>query len=560
MLLQSVHAMQNNGELATTSATVEDKGSHSILDECGPTRSGCLSSIGLASLPQDVLIQIAINIDPWDVVHCQKVSISWADAFSDLYLLQQVLRHNLKDAHEVRSLLEQGRALDDDGIARETGLSLKATFNRLACRYHHLTDARPCSILNLKLMTPKWVGNQGKGAGFPTFYPIGSWDFHRSRERDHLPGMTRRTFDQAFWSYDSGLIVYPSEEAQKLVILDLESEQSTEVPFSLDGRIIRNFRLKSGILVIEWAESSPFHALNEAVLVHRHFVTLFRISQPSSTPCSITFHSEFRLHFLGLPLMDHDRFFSTHTSTHYAVYFWQPNRSMYTGDEEEPIESLLVWNITSPSTYLPSLDPSGFSQPNQTRGPKSIARLSFRDLEFYNVRQRSIPALMSLSIDSETGTLRVRENRKFYTPGYFDPAERCWKTCTTLIPFLGYGPHQHMVVDDDDGSNLPPYVGNCSMESDEDLWGDEERGQAWCENWVNVVDRAARVWFTLAQTMFRGQDAMNWTVVRVKALGREAGMEERWARLVTGKGKLAGDERWLIGEADGSINVLRFDR
>ena len=49
---------------------------------------------------------------------------------------------------------------------------------------------------------------------------------------------------------------------------------------------------------------------------------------------TIKFRSEFKVHFFGLPLNSRDRFFSVHTRTHYLIYFWRPNRSMYTGDEE----------------------------------------------------------------------------------------------------------------------------------------------------------------------------------------------------------------------------------
>ena len=552
MVLEAVQAKQDTEELSQVDSVANDRSGQRIIsssiDNVGAREE--LSAVGLASLPQDVLIQVAIFLDPWDVVRCRHVSEAWNRAFADSYLLEQVLRYNLKSSLEVRGRLEHGKAFDEG--------SVKVLFNRLASRYYHLAHGKLCSVLPLKLMTAKWIGIEGKGLGFPNFYPIGAWDFHRSRERVVLPGITRATFDQAFWTYDDELLVYPAEDQQSLVLLDLENEISETVPFELGDKIVRNFRLKCGILIIEWAESKPFHALNIEVPVHRHFVALFRIScinesPPSRRHWSITPHAEFRLHFLGLPLMDQDRFFSTHTSTHYAVYFWQPNRSMYTGNEEEPIESLLIWDISSSSTYLPSLDPSGLALPHDSPGPKSIARLSFRDLDFYNVRQRSVPALMHLSLDSAAGNLRVRENQKFYTPGYFDPAERCWRTCTTIIPFLGYGPHQHIA---DDGSNMPPYVGNCSMESDEDLWDE----QSWCENWVNIVCQESGVMFSLAQTMFRHQDALNWTMVRVMALGREAGMDEKTARLVTEKGKLAGDERWLIGEADGFVNVLRFDR
>ncbi len=55
-----------------------------------------------------------------------------------------------------------------------------------------------------------------------------------------------------------------------------------------------------------------------------------------------------------------------HTATHYAVYFWQPNRSLY---QDDPIEQLAVWDISSPSPYRPSEDPTGDPRPRTESPP-----------------------------------------------------------------------------------------------------------------------------------------------------------------------------------------------
>ena len=63
----------------------------------------------------------------------------------------------------------------------------------------------------------------------------------------------------------------------------------------------------------------------------------------------------------------------------------RPNRSMYTGDEERPIESLFVWDISSPSAYLPSEDPTGKNLVDST-GPQMIERLVLGQLDYYGIR------------------------------------------------------------------------------------------------------------------------------------------------------------------------------
>ncbi len=100
-----------------------------------------------------------------------------------------------------------------------------------------------------------------------------------------------------------------------------------------------------------------------------------------------------------MALNSRDRFFSTHNANHYALYLWQPNRSPYSG-EDEPIEALAVWDISSPSPYRPFQDPTSKDKPDESlEGPRVIRRFSFADLDFYKTRQRSTPTLRELQLN-----------------------------------------------------------------------------------------------------------------------------------------------------------------
>lgn len=109
------------------------------------------------------------------------------------------------------------------------------------------------------------------------------------------------------------------------------------------------------------------------------------------------YRNEWKIHFLGMPLNSRDCFFSTHSSTHYALYLWQPNRSAW--GEDDPIEALAIWDISRSSPYHPSEDPTGRGKPVIEEGSTVIRRLSFADLDFYKIRQRSTPIIRNLELD-----------------------------------------------------------------------------------------------------------------------------------------------------------------
>ena len=135
-----------------------------------------------------------------------------------------------------------------------------------------------------------------------------------------------------------------------------------------------------------------------------------------------------------MPLNSRDRFFSTHNTNHYALYLWQPNRSAW--GEDEPIEALAIWDISSPSSYRSSEDPSGRSKPDEDReGARVIRRFSFADLDFYKIRQWATPVLRSLELD-ENHIYVLEEDHRWIVgqqAGHMLP--RLHKVKTTGIPF-----------------------------------------------------------------------------------------------------------------------------
>lgn len=424
--------------------------------------------------------------------------------------------------------------------------------------------------------------------------PTPQWDYHESQPggrlyheaANHVMSANRKPylFRQSLWSYDDGFLVFaprdlpqrstPAEERNGndpqaeipkngkerskkhyvLAVLDLESDGMVTVPFDMTDRVVRNVRLKEGTLVVEWAERDPFHDLNLVDKVHRHFATIYDVgrrpqislgAETTKLDTSITFRSEFKIHFLGLPLTARDYFFSTHTRSHYALYLWQPNRSLWTGDEDQPIEALFVWNICSPSPYRPSEDPGNTSGHKPGHGPVMVGRFSFLLLEFLGIRQRANIAFINLKLEEleeGSGNIVWKENFHVSGQGYFDPAERNWMSRITRFPFEGSGAAQVQVG----AEELVAYRGAVSMESCELEDGEVEK---WFLPVMDVVDREAGVRFALLETCFSGMGMINRIMVRVKV-----GEDGEWQNMdgdaiveLSAMGRIAGDERWIVG-------------
>lgn len=382
----------------------------------------------IVELPRDLFLLVVAHLSARTVVLCRRVSRSWHGAFADPDLNLQLIKWHFPRCREMRVAYlagalggpgpagteevhdtadERGQQRHDD---RGSGDDAKVvwspdwtvTFATVARRYHHLRTATPWTIEAIKL------GSTEQGPS-RMFYPVAIWDrFLRLDDKTapfHYP-------DPA-WSYsqDDGLLVYHSAALEDTAgvdeqtapcpwrLRDLETGEQVVVPFPQgEDRIVRRVRLCDRVLVLECCEREAYHQLNDREECHRHFVTAFDVvwegrggaTAGGETTWAVKPRCQFKTHFLGFPLNRHDRFFSAHTATHYAVYVWQPNRSLYNDD---PIESVIVWDISAAGR------------------PRTIRRITWDTLAFYGVRQGATPTLRSLGMDERNLYFAEEEHR-----------------------------------------------------------------------------------------------------------------------------------------------------
>ncbi|KAK4156946.1 hypothetical protein C8A00DRAFT_40636 [Chaetomidium leptoderma] len=437
----------------------------------------------ITELPHDLFLLVISYLSPHTCVRARAVSRRWHVAFTDEAISLLLLRWNFPRCRELRlataAVLLSPSSSSSPSPASSIGLrrNLRAeladvaeqprnwssTFAKVTRRYFNLNKGQPHVVEKLELA----VSRQENGSGF-SFWGVAPWvRFLRLNDKTssfHYP-------DPVWWySQEDGVLVFPAAatdadddlppdrcDGHVYRILDLSSGQKVPVPFDVRSKHIRRVRLAQGVLIIEWAEALPYHQLNDREAVHRHFVTAFDvIRKPVATTTSgrawtVEFRSEWKLHFLGLPLNSFDRFLSAHTATHYAVYFWQPNRSL---SQHDPVEQLAVWDISTPSTYRPSEDPKGDKRPaattapslptglwsgqsstaadsiygltdssaelerptraslaTATAGPQVIRRIDWRALDFYGLRQRTTPHLRCLALDAQNLYVIEEEHR-----------------------------------------------------------------------------------------------------------------------------------------------------
>ncbi|KAI9053662.1 hypothetical protein LZ554_002616 [Drepanopeziza brunnea f. sp. 'monogermtubi'] len=330
----------------------------------------------ITTLPNDIFRLIVQYLSPIDLILCRRVSKSFHAAFIESDLSRHLLLQHFPRSRESRC------------VGQSTSQNWAQDFSRVSGRYYHLESGTPSKIEALPL---------GKSFLLPTwsrYFPVSPWHRHLQFEEKTVPFH----YLDPLWTFDGGILIYPSAEAQSYVMYDLRTRAKSNIDIGSENKIVRRIRLNENVLVVEWCEHEPYHQLNENEEVYRHFATAYDVKKATDCAENITFRNEWKIHFLGIPLNSRDRFFSTHTAKHYALYIWQPNRSAW--GEDEPIESLAIWDISSPSSYKPSEDPSGTLKPDEdAEGPRSVRRFSFAHLDFYKIRQRSTPILRCLELD-----------------------------------------------------------------------------------------------------------------------------------------------------------------
>ncbi|KAL4898211.1 hypothetical protein BDV59DRAFT_1426 [Aspergillus ambiguus] len=495
---------------------------------------------GISILPREIFWMILRHLEPDDIVCCRRVSQSWNEAFGNPANLSPLLPVFFPFAKEVRDLQNQYTT----ELSGESDRA-RQVFDQLASRYYHLSRGKPRSVQKYKLCDDFGISGERE------WFQVQPWENHAS----HLMQRVDWQFSESFWTYEDGLLVFPSADHSCLVLLDLTSDRKFMVPFLITGKVIRRMRLQKRVLVVEWAEPKAFHWLNDSDGVHRHFASSFDVNV-TSNGWSVTFRNEWKIMFLGHPLSERDRFYSTHSETHYAIYIWQPNRSLYTADDDAPIESLSIWDISKASDYRPSLDPTGRLRTDEgDNGPSIISRFGFRELGFYSVRQRGLPGVQSLNISDDNQTIDIVEN---ICTGPVDrlvgPADWTSQVQITSIPIVGNGPSWRRCAE----STLPPYRGNSSLQTKPLTFSVCD--EPWYAIISETVDEEAKVGFCLHLSPITWPfDPKIFLTVRTPSSEKTLKHEEIFE--LTGKGTIYGSERYLVGEnSNRELVIYRFDR
>lgn len=487
-------------------------------------------------------------LEPRDVIRCRSVSRFWNEAFRDPANLVPLMRKWFPLAKEVRELVHNQTSLDIECTdVDDDGHHWRETFDRIACRYDHLAQGKPKSIQKFKLSDDFGVsGERG-------WFPVQPWENHAS----HLMQKVDDLFFESSWTYEDGLLVFLSADHRCLVLEDLETDRRFMVPFIIRGKVIRRVRLQKRVLVVEWAEPKAFHWLNDSDGVHRHFASSFDVEEDSTGGWRVIPRNEWKIMFLGHPLSERDRFFSSHSKTHYVIYIWQPNRSLYTADDDAPIESLMVWDISKPSSYRPSLDPTGCLRvPGQDTGPEQVNRLGFRELGFFSVRQRGLPVIQRLEVTDDAQAIEITET---ICTGPMDrlvgPAEWTSEVQITSIPLTGEGPCLRRTITD---VKFPPYRGSNGLQT-------KPLEFVACDGpWYTIVsetiDDQAQVGFCLHLSPFAWPFVLSeFLSVRTPSSSVTVKPEDIYE--ITGRGSVCGNERYLVGEnRNRELVVFRFDK
>lgn len=525
----------------------------------------------LPSLPEELIHLIIQHLDTTDIVLCRFVSKTWYDVFANPYLLRTALKSHLGNAREVRRLKCEGALTGPiESTGRDPAYWVH-TFDRVAARYHNLKNGTPQYITNLSQCdndSGGWPGHH---------YSIRQWDqvFYKSASIANGLLFFLEQKEQA-WTYDDGLLVYADKRDRCYVLLDIQDATKTDVPFHLQGRCIRRIRLCHQVLLIEWAENRPYHKLNDTESVHRHFVTAFDVELiPKSLPWlpkwSVTYRNEWKLHFLGLPLNQLDRFFSVHTTTHYAVYIWQPNRSAW--GEDTPLELLAVWDISQRCDYRPSDDPSGLGRPEL--GPRVMFKASYKLLDFYGIRQRDNPRFQKLRLDDGDGMVYFHQGEGLSGSGILsDDSDRSWKYEGSIvgIPFIGLGPSWRSEVAQTwhTWTKEQPAISSFSfpnIETSTEPMQAYEHNRSEEFHWTSdgarlkgYRDCSAAINFVAGQPDQEQDNPADW-MIHIWADGWNAPLKQSALNCLK-YSCIRGDERWIIGRHQrlNEIVILHFDK
>ena len=115
--------------------------------------------------------------------------------------------------------------------------------------------------------------------------------------------------------------------------------------------------------------------------------------------------------------------------------------------ENEPIESLAIWDILQPSSHSPPSEERSFNG-QMSVGPRLVKKLLCRDLDFLDIRQRGTPSFRKITLDGsacvyffEDGSVRKHGSHVGHgdEEGRRNTRDVAWERIVA-IPVIGSGP------------------------------------------------------------------------------------------------------------------------
>ncbi|TRX98160.1 hypothetical protein FHL15_000805 [Xylaria flabelliformis] len=512
----------------------------------------------LTDLPHDIFLLIISYLSPAESILCRRVSQSWKATFTSYDVSWSLMKWHFSRAREMRN-----------AVAAPDWAHI---FPKVARRYFHLRSAKPSRIQKIDI-APK------EREDLLLFLAVEPW-FRWLRWNDAVGTFQHRDLS---WCLEDSLLIY-RESTERYAAYDLETGLRFSVPFDGTDKIVRRLRLAQGTLVIEWCEQLPFiYSFDLGTSIHWHFATAFDIRRLTDSKgfamtgsWEIRFRCEWKLHRSGLSIDRNTRFFSAHTSTHYALYIWHYNGL----HEAPPREELTIWEIGDTPSHCSPEGPAGVKIHDTAQSqPRVIKTFMERELAFLGIRQYQTPALREIFLD-EANVYTHEEGHPWLT-GPHSPRvlRRHHHVRSTGFPFLGVGPRwfDQCCANGTINLNFCPRVGSAARRSSSKQGSAldyfERKWAGWAPCWrheefpyltiSHVVDEGAGVRIAARQCLVvETLSSFVFPKISLRAEPDEAHevhfADDMWKQLL-GKGKIMGDERWVVGEdGSGSITIVYF--